>query len=58
MAGNKKQRKKKKKVSTQRQPVKSQTRRRMSISQMAFIAFGVIIILSMVISLFARSGYF
>ena len=42
----------------QRQQVKSQTRRRLSISQMAFIVFGVIIILSMVISLFARSGSF
>jgi hypothetical protein len=56
MAGNKKQKRKKKKTTVQRQQV--QTKKRMSVSQMAFIAFGVIIILSMVISLFARSGSF
>ncbi len=45
------QKKKKKKA-----PQQTKSRRRLSFSQLAFIVFGVIIILSMVISLVASFG--
>ena len=53
MAGNKKQKRKKKPTTKNAQPVQS-SRKRISFAQIAFIAFGVLIILSMVISLVAN----
>ncbi len=59
MAGNTKQKRKtKKKVSRGQQPKKVRTAPRRSVAQLVFIGFGVLIILSMVISLVANFGAF